>query len=126
MIKLTFRRVRGEATVFVRGTYFRICADQTLRGPDNAIAASYSDGFWRLGLRQYRGFDCEGPVCLRIHARDGQCQRFGPYDFLQAIGGAIYTHDTRLGVHVPRTELGVPLEVWEEIVLLRPERASGH
>jgi hypothetical protein len=121
LITLTFRPVSGEATVLVRGTYFRICADRTLRGPDNSIAASYCDGVWRLGLRKHRGFDCDGPVYLRVRARSGQCQSIGPYDFLRAMEGAIFTHETRLGVHVPSTELAAPPEVWHEIVLLRPQ-----
>lgn len=48
MIILTFRPVHGESPVSVRGAYFRICADCTLRGPDNAIAASYDKGLWQL------------------------------------------------------------------------------
>jgi hypothetical protein len=121
LIKLTFRPVCGETPVLVRATYFRICADRTLRGPDNGISASYSHGVWRLGLREHRGFDCDGPVYLRVCGRDGHCQHIGPYDSLRAMAGAIFTHETRLGVHAPSAELGALSEVWHEIVLLRPQ-----
>jgi len=117
--------MRGEATVLVRGTYFRICADQTLRGPDNDVAASYSDHIWRLALREHRAFECDGPVYLRVRGRDGQCQRIGPYEFLRAAEGAIFTHEICLGMHVPRVESGPLPDLWEEIVLLRPNAVSA-
>jgi hypothetical protein len=122
LITLTFRPMRGEATVLVRGTYFRICADQTLRGPDNDVAASYSDHVWRLALREHRAFECAGPVYLRVRGRDRQCQSMGPYEFLRATEGAIFTHEMCLGVHVhvPRADFGPLPALWQEIVLLRP------
>jgi hypothetical protein len=116
--------MRGEATVLVRGTYFRIGADQTLRGPDNAVVASYSGHVWRLALREHRAFECEGPVYMRVRGRDGQCQSIGPYEFLRAAEGAIFTHGVRLGVHVPSADVGPLLDLWQEIVLLRPSTAS--
>ncbi len=125
MITLTFRPTCGDAAVLVRGTYFRICADQTLRGPYNDVAASYSDRIWRLALREHRAFECDGPVYLRVRGRDRQCRNIGPYEFLRATEGAIFTHDIRLGVHAPSAEFGPLLDVWEEIVLLRrPPTAS--
>jgi len=51
--------------------YFRICADATLRGSDNAIAARYSERLWQLGPRQYRSFECSGPVFLRVTEKEG-------------------------------------------------------
>jgi hypothetical protein len=126
LIKLTFRPLRGEATVLVRGTYFRICADQTLRGPDNDVAASYSDYIWRLALREYRGFECDSPVSLRVRGREGGSYSIGPYEFLRVMDGAIFTHDMRLGVHAPNERSGPPLDVWQEIVLLRPNSVSVH
>ena len=43
MIRLSFRALNGEAAILVRGAYFRICADGTLRGPANEVAGSYTD-----------------------------------------------------------------------------------
>jgi hypothetical protein len=65
LITLTFRPLHGESPTLVRGLYFRICADGTLRGPDNAIAASYAGNRWRLGLRAFRSFECATPLYLR-------------------------------------------------------------
>lgn len=45
---LTFRALSNDSVIFVRGTYFRIFADGTLRGPDNAVAARYADGLWHV------------------------------------------------------------------------------
>ncbi|HUN74811.1 MAG TPA: hypothetical protein VMU40_09885 [Steroidobacteraceae bacterium] len=124
MITLTFHPERGATTILVRGTYFRICADQTLRGPDNDIAASYSDYIWRLALRECRAFECDSPVYLRVRGREGPFHSIGPYEFLRVKEGAIFTHDMRLGVHAPNERLGRLLEVWHEIVLLRPNPVS--
>ena len=48
VIALGFRALNGESVMLIRGAYFRIFADGTLRGPDNAVAASYTNG---LSLR---------------------------------------------------------------------------
>jgi hypothetical protein len=118
LITLTFRPVHGESPVLVRGMHFRICADATLRGPDNVIAASYSDGLWRLGRRQHRAFDCAGPVYLRVTNSDGSHERLGPYDFIKAAEGAIFTQDSCLGIYASRVEGGASIGLWREITFL--------
>lgn len=118
MIILTFRPVHGESPVSVRGAYFRICADCTLRGPDNAIAASYDKGLWQLGRRQHRSFECSGRFDLRVMHRDGSNQLTGPYEFVKAIDGALFTHTDYLGAFaLPPSDIK-PMEVWREVAFL--------
>ena len=78
MITLTFRALNGESVMLVRGAYFRICADGTLRGPDNAVAASYTNGLWQLGKRRHRTLECREAVYLRVTTSDGQRECIGP------------------------------------------------
>lgn len=118
MITLTFRPLHSESSVLVRGMHFRICADATLRGPDNAIAARYSERVWQLGARQYRSFECSGPVYLRVTNANGSREHVGPYDFIKATEGAIFTHDSCLGLHASPGDTGVLTEIWQEIALL--------
>lgn len=118
MITLTFRPVHGESPVSVRGAYFRICADATLRGPDNAVAASYAKGLWQLGRRQHRSFECSGSFYLRVRGRDGRQERTGPYDFVKAIDGALFTTTDYLGAFaLPPSDAGA-LELWREVAFL--------
>jgi hypothetical protein len=98
--------------------YFRICADATLRGPDNAVAARYSERIWRLGPRQYRSFECGGPVYLRVTNSNGSRENVGPYDFIKATEGAIFSHDSCLGLHACPAEDGALGAVWQEIALI--------
>jgi hypothetical protein len=118
LITLTFRPALNQSPVLVRGAYFRICADGTLRGPDNAIAANYADGLWQLGPKPYLGFECAGPVYLRVTNRDGRSERIGPYEFIKASEGAIYTHDSCLGIFAAQGDLASSAELWREIALL--------
>ena len=118
MIKLTFRSLDGELSTLLRGTYFRICEDETLRGPDNSVAARYSDGLWHLGHRRHRAFECAGPVYLRTTAIDGRRENVGPFDFLKAANGAIFSRDTCLGIHSPRRGAVREEGMWREIVFL--------
>jgi hypothetical protein len=120
LITLTFRPVHGESQVLVRGAYFRICADGTLRGPDNAVAASYTNGFWQLAQRQHRSFECDQPVCLRVRA-DGRHERIGPYECVKASGGAIFTRDTCIGVYSTGWEASAWTSLWDEVAFLIPE-----
>src|ERR1700749_1108461 len=83
LITLMFVPKRADATVLVRGAYFRICADGTLRGPDNAISATYADGLWELGHRRYTAFECKGPVHLRVTDANTRRENLGPYDFVK-------------------------------------------
>lgn len=118
MIVLAFRPVRGESPVIVRGAYFRISADGTLRGPDNAIVARYLNGLWQLTHGRHRLFDCSGPVFLRVTNRDGTRERGGPYEFVKAAGGAVFTHDSCLAVHDSRAGVESSLALCHEIAFL--------
>lgn len=118
MITLTFRPLNGESVVLVRGVYFRICADGTLRGPDNAVTASFTDGLWRLGRKQHRMLECREPIYLRVTSSHGQRECIGPYEGLKVTGGAIFSNDTYLGAHT-RGESNLPqAAIWREIALL--------
>jgi hypothetical protein len=118
LITLTFRPLHGESAVLVRGMHFRICADATLRGADNAVAARFSDQLWQLGPRQYRSFECSGPVYLRVTHSDGTRERVGPYDFIKAAEGAIFTQDSCLGRHSSPGDVTLLTSIWREIALL--------
>ncbi len=121
MITLTFRPALSESPVLVRGAYFRICADGTLRGPDNAVAASYADGLWQLGPRRHVAFECAGPIYLRVTSSDGRREQIGPYDFIRAAEGAIFSNEACLGIYAPRGEMASSRELWREITLLSAE-----
>lgn len=119
MITLSFRPLKIGLTVVVRGAHFRICSDGTLRGPDNTTAARYLDGLWHLGQRRHISFDCAGPVYLRVTTDHGRRECIGPYESIRASDGAIFMHNSCLGVHVARDQLGAEMvEIWQEISLL--------
>ncbi|HZT03465.1 MAG TPA: hypothetical protein VFA39_14490 [Steroidobacteraceae bacterium] len=118
MITLTFRPLSGESVILVRGVYFRICADGTLRGPDNAVTARYTDGLWQLGRRQHRMLECREAVYLRITTADGQRERMGPCDCLRVTGGAIFSNDIYLGAHTSGESHVPQADIWREIALL--------
>jgi|SRR5690348_17084384 len=109
---------RADATVLVRGAYFRICADGTLRGPDNAVSATYADGLWELGHRRYTAFECKGPVNLRVTGASTRRECLGPYDFVKVVHGSIFTHDSLLGAHAARGILGAQADIWQEVTFL--------
>jgi hypothetical protein len=121
LIVLAFRPVRGESPVIVRGAYFRISADGTLRGPDNAVVATYLNGLWQLTRGRHRLFECSGPVFLSVTNSDGTRERGGPYEFVKATGGAIFTHDTCLAVHDSRAQVGSSRAFCQEIAFLSGE-----
>ncbi len=118
MITLTFRAVNGESVILVRGAYFRICADGTLRGPDNAVAASYANGLWQLGRRRHRALECREAVYLRVTAPDGQRECIGPFEYLKVTGGGIFSNDTYLGAHSGGESHLSKSDLWMEIALL--------
>jgi hypothetical protein len=118
LIKLTFRSLDGDTAVLARGTYFRICPDETLRGPDNSITARYVDGLWQVAHRRHRAFECGGPVYLRVTAADGRREYLGPYDFVKASDGAILSRDGCLGIHSLRRGVAIESDLWTEIVFL--------
>lgn len=118
MITLTFRPLSGESVILVRGAYFRICADGTLRGPDNAVTANYADGLWQLGRRQHRMVECRESVYLRVTTSDGQRECIGPYEGVKVTGGAIFSNDTYLGAHTRAESYALDAAIWREIALL--------
>lgn len=118
MITLTFRAVSGDAVSLVRGAYFRICADGTLRGPDNAITASYTNGIWKFGHRRHRMLECREALYLRVTSSDGRRECIGPYESLKVTGGAIFSNDTYLGAHAQDEPQFREAAIWREIALL--------
>jgi hypothetical protein len=109
---------RADPTVLVRGAYFRICADGTLRGPDNAVSANYIDGLWELGHRRYTAFECKGPVHLRVTGVSTRRECLGPYDLVKVVQGAIFSDDNWLGAHASRGAINAPADLWHEITFL--------
>ena len=118
LITLMFHPERSDSAVLVRGACFRIHSDGTLRGPDNAVSATYTDGLWQLGPRRYQAFECAGPIYLRVTDKDGRRECIGPYDFVKVAEGAVLTHDSWLGAHATRGGLGAPVDLWQEIAFL--------
>ena len=118
MITLSFRPLSGESAILVRGKYFRICADGTLRGPDNAVTAIYTAGLWQLGRKQHSMLECREAVYLRVTSADGQRECIGPYECLKVSGGAIFSHDTYLGAHMRGESYLAAADIWREIALL--------
>jgi hypothetical protein len=118
VITLTFRPLGSESVILVRGAYFRICADGTLRGPDNAVTASCTGEFWQLGRRQQCLLECREAVYLRVTTSDGQRECIGRYECLKVTGGAIFSNDTYLGAH-PCAGAYIPTTgMWTEVALL--------
>jgi len=123
MISLVFQPMHGESPAHVRGTYFRICRDGTLRGPDNAIVARYQDGLWQLAHRQHRLFECTGPVYVRVTRKDGRQEHVGPCGPIKASGGAVFAENACLCVHAPGAGICHSLEECQEVALLGAPRA---
>lgn len=118
MITLTFRALSNDSIIFVRGTYFRICIDGFLRGPDNSVSASYSDGFWHVARRQHRVLECNSAVYLRVTTFDGQLKRIGPYEDLKIAGGEVFANGACLGWHLCKQSCSSEIDGWREIALL--------
>ena len=104
MIILTFRPLRSESRTIVRGAFFRICADRTLRGPDNTVTATYTNGLWQVRHRPHRSFECEGEVYLRVTDCDGRQVSAGPYQSVRFSQGIIFSGEVRLGAHASADE----------------------
>jgi hypothetical protein len=118
LITLAFCPVRDESRVMIRGAHFRICADGTLRGPDNAIVSRYLNGLWQLTRGRHRAFDCSGPVFLRVTNSAGKSERVGPYNMVKVAGGAIFADDQCLAVHDSRQEPGSAVALCREVAFL--------
>lgn len=117
LITLTFRSLLYETPLFVRGRYFRICADATLRGPDNEVAATYIERTWRRGSQRFSGFECSEPVYLRVVSEGGERERLGPYEFLRAADGALFSNEKCIGMHCTAANAGFSRH-WHEITIL--------
>jgi hypothetical protein len=118
LITLTFRPVHGETPVLIRGAYFRVGADGTLRGPHNDIVARYRNSQWHLPSGPHRMFDCVGPALLRIVNSNGEATNFGPCQFIKAAEGAIYTDAGRVAIADFRGELASSDDRRQEVVIL--------
>jgi len=118
LIALAFRPVRDESRVIVRGAYFRICADETLRGPDNAVVARHLNGLWQVLHGVHRSFECSGRVFLRVTNSDGTRRSGGPYELVTATRGAIFTNNDCVAIYGPQVEIGSSLARCREIALL--------
>jgi hypothetical protein len=118
-VTLTFSRRAPHNPVSVRAAFFRICADSTLRAPDSSVIATFNERRWILGNKGCSEFTCNGPVFLRITRHDGIKERLGPYEFVRAAEGALFTKGQCLGTHsIPG--VGSNDDGWEEITLLPP------
>jgi len=118
VITLTFRPLTSESVILVRGAYFRICADGTLRGPDNAVTARYTDGLWQLRRKPHRTLECREAVYLRVTGSNGRRECIGPYECLKVTGGAIFSNDLYLGAHTRRDAYPPDPGIWREVALL--------
>jgi hypothetical protein len=118
LITLTFSRASPHAPVSVRAPFFRICADATLRGPDSSIVATYVAHRWRLGQRSCQEFHCSDPVYLRVTNQDGERERLGPYEFVRAAEGSLFTEGRCIGTHFPAPPGVAEAHCWHEVTLL--------
>jgi hypothetical protein len=129
LIKLSF--TFGGIPVFVRGAFFRICADGTLRGPEGSLVASYTSQGWRLGARSCREFEALGPLFLRAHFPDGRRVHLGPYEIVRAADGALFNSGRCLGIFCTNRAASPGLPEWNEIAFVdrgeepHSRRASG-
>ncbi|MGH8259506.1 MAG: hypothetical protein ACREUG_07430, partial [Steroidobacteraceae bacterium] len=87
--------------------------------PQNEVIATYTAGIWRLGRREYRSFECIGPVRLRCSGDAGLRTELGPFESLNASGGAIFAQDACLGRHAPLRDLDFRGDAWNEVAFLR-------
>lgn len=125
MITLTFSPISTGSQVLVRATFFRICADHTLRGPDSTVVATYTGDTWKLGARSCREFHCNNSVYLRITNADGTRERGGPYELVRAAEGALFTNGRCLGTYSPKWNAGGETPCWQEVALLSSIAAAS-
>lgn len=118
MISLLF--TFSNAPVRVRAAFFRICEDNTLRGPESSVVATFTDHGWKLGGRHCREFEAHGLITLRAIGSDGLTEKLGPYEEVRAGDGALYTAGRCLGTYC--VARGVPDgHRWREVTLLSAE-----
>jgi hypothetical protein len=118
LITLTFSPLSAGSQVLVRGAFFRICADSTLRGPESTLVATYAAHMWRLGLRKCREFHCNDSLYLRVTNPAGESERHGPYQFVRVAEGALFVNGTCLGSYSPKWNSEGTSDHWHEITLL--------
>lgn len=116
MIKLSF--TFGGIPVFVRGAFFTIRADRTLRGPEGSLVARYTPVGWQLGARNCREFEALGPVLLRASFPDGRREHLGPYELIRAADGALFDRTHCLGIFCTNRAASPGLPEWNEITFL--------
>lgn len=102
MLRLTFYASLGQHAAQTRARSFRLCADATLRGHDNSLAATRVGGSWRVGGRSFRQFECAGPVRLIVRrtASDRPIS-MGPFRLVRAGAALIWGDDQLLSLRVP-------------------------
>jgi hypothetical protein len=118
MLTLSFPVGPGETPVQSRAHCFRFCADGTLRGGDNSIAATRVNDEWRLGQRLFRELQCGGPVVIRARkTATANATCYGPFDLVRAVAGLLTADDAGLGIYLPTWESSTA-DSWHEVVLL--------
>jgi hypothetical protein len=117
LITLTFSPQAGSQ-ILVRAPFFRICPDATLRGPESSVVATYMARTWRLGARWCREFHCVDDLYLRVSPADGKQLLHGPYQYLRAAEGALFTGSTCLAIHSSEWNEESGGVRWNEITLL--------
>ena len=121
LIKLAFTSDQGPP-VLLRAAFFRICADQTLRGPDGSLIAQYTTLGWRLGRRDCREFEASGPLLLRVSSGEGHSEQFGPYEAVRAGSGAVFQQGHCLGIFCTQRAASPGVAIWREVTFLDSDR----
>jgi hypothetical protein len=102
LLRLNFHAGQGDSPTVMLATFVRFCADGSLRGPDNYVVAQCVEGMWQVGGRPHRELDCEGPVRVRVTAREGESSvQHGPFAHLRTIAGVLHGDEHCLHVCMP-------------------------
>ena len=109
----------------VRAAFFRICADRTLRGPDSSVVATYTPHGWKLGARSCREFEAAGQIFIRATCSDGRRENLGPYDFIRASEGGLFTKGCCIGIYCSNRGLALSAHEWSEVALLGEPPREG-
>jgi hypothetical protein len=118
LITLAFSPLSPGSQVLVRASFFRICADSTLRGPESTLVATYASHVWRLGVRRCREFQCNDMLFLRVRNAGGEQERLGPYQFVRAAEGALFASGKCLGIYSCKWNAENTAHRWDEVTLL--------
>jgi hypothetical protein len=107
----------GGSPVCLRASCFRFCADGTLRGGDNSVAATRVDTGWRICRGLYKELECSGPVLVRARkTMSGATECRGPFAFVRVEAGLLLSDQGDLGIYLPTWQM-VGTVSWHEIVL---------